>query len=75
MGEVAVQYKIMPDPDVEVAIDNLVSSLDNDTKNAVIALLDLEQEKDQKRGGAEAGDIKSITTDIDLYSKDRKELS
>ncbi|MAT48501.1 MAG: elongation factor 1-beta [Euryarchaeota archaeon] len=29
MGEVAVQYKIMPDPDVEVAIDNLVSSLEN----------------------------------------------
>tara|TARA_B100001996_G_scaffold313146_1_gene255469 strand:+ start:208 stop:480 length:273 start_codon:yes stop_codon:yes gene_type:complete len=29
MGEVAVQYKIMPDPDVEVAIDDLVSSLEN----------------------------------------------
>ena len=29
MGEVAVQYKIMPDPDVEVPIDNLVSSLEN----------------------------------------------
>jgi len=29
MGEVAVQYKIMPDPDVEVPIDNLVTSLEN----------------------------------------------
>ncbi|RAH15755.1 MAG: elongation factor 1-beta [Methanobacteriota archaeon] len=29
MGEVAVQYKVMPDPDVEVAIDDLVSSLEN----------------------------------------------
>ncbi len=27
MGEVAVQYKIMPDPDFEVPIDSLVSSL------------------------------------------------
>tara|TARA_B100001123_G_C15055963_1_gene925552 strand:+ start:114 stop:386 length:273 start_codon:yes stop_codon:yes gene_type:complete len=27
MGEVAVQYKIMPDPDVELPIDTLVSSL------------------------------------------------
>ena len=27
MGEVAVQYKIMPDPNVEVPIDDLVSSL------------------------------------------------
>lgn len=29
MGEVAVQYKIMPDPDVEVEIDVIVSSLEN----------------------------------------------
>ena len=29
MGEVAVQYKVMPDPDVEVEIDELVSSLEN----------------------------------------------
>jgi len=29
MGEVAVQYKVMPDPDVEVGIDELVSSLEN----------------------------------------------
>tara|TARA_Y100001980_G_C14556862_1_gene351658 strand:+ start:61239 stop:61511 length:273 start_codon:yes stop_codon:yes gene_type:complete len=29
VGEVAVQYKVMPDPDVEVAIDDLVSSLEN----------------------------------------------
>ena len=29
MGEVAVQYKVMPDPDVEVAIDDLVTSLEN----------------------------------------------
>ncbi len=31
MGEVAVQYKVMPDPDVEVAIDDLVRSLENMT--------------------------------------------
>ncbi len=29
MGEVAVQYKVMPDPDVEVGIDELVSLLEN----------------------------------------------
>ncbi|MED5485283.1 MAG: elongation factor 1-beta [Candidatus Thermoplasmatota archaeon] len=29
MGEVAVQYKVMPDPEVEVAIDDLVTSLEN----------------------------------------------
>tara|TARA_B100000902_G_C27138847_1_gene827528 strand:+ start:388 stop:660 length:273 start_codon:yes stop_codon:yes gene_type:complete len=29
MGEVAVQYKVMPDPDVEVPIDDLVKSLEN----------------------------------------------
>ncbi|MAO69624.1 MAG: elongation factor 1-beta [Euryarchaeota archaeon] len=29
MGEVAVQYKVMPDPDVEVAIDDLINSLKN----------------------------------------------
>ena len=29
MGEVAVQYKVMPDPDVEVDIDDLINSLKN----------------------------------------------
>ena len=29
VGEVAVQYKVMPDPDVEVAIDDLINSLKN----------------------------------------------
>ncbi len=29
MGEVAVQYKIMPDPDIEVNVDDLMALLQN----------------------------------------------
>ena len=29
MGEVAVQYKIMPDPDIEVNVDDLMNLLQN----------------------------------------------
>ena len=29
MGEVAVQYKIMPDPDIEVNVDDLMGLLQN----------------------------------------------